>query len=122
MTMNAAALSQLQETPTQITVSTTATVGYIKVPYNEAYNKDSSEHTWYRRRDVVPGRSTGQVFLTKDNTMVFRCVVLTMFPYCVCVREKGGRLLSAYVPLLGFNSVSGLTAWQQKRWGCRSGC
>eukprot|EP00877_Chromochloris_zofingiensis_P014196 jgi/Chrzof1/902/Cz01g32370.t1 len=62
----------LQETPTQITVSTTATVGYIKVPYNEAYNKDSSEHTWYRRRDVVPGRSTGQVFLTKDNTMVFR--------------------------------------------------
>lgn len=38
----------------------------------EHFNKDGSETWWLKRRDLVPGRTFGNVYATADGTIILR--------------------------------------------------
>lgn len=43
------------------------------VAYTEVFNTDSSLNLWGMRRDVRLGRTRGQMFMTTDGILIFRC-------------------------------------------------
>jgi hypothetical protein len=45
--------------------------------YSEYFNSDSSKAHWALRRDISLGRSEGQMFMTTDGILIFRCVERT---------------------------------------------
>jgi hypothetical protein len=59
----------------------TATPSIIAIPgvmsYSEYFNSDSSKAHWALRRDISLGRSEGQMFMTTDGILIFRCVERT---------------------------------------------
>lgn len=48
--------------------------------YQEFYDKtNTTEQSWALRRDLKPGRSFGRIYLTADNTLIFRVWTKPMF-------------------------------------------
>jgi hypothetical protein len=73
----AAALSQqLREVGDQLLLHAQPTLLAIPgiVNYTEYYNKDQSPSNWTLRRDIKIGKTMGQMYMTTDGVLIFRCV------------------------------------------------
>jgi hypothetical protein len=68
-------LLQLREVGDQLLLHAQPTLLAIPgiVNYTEYYNKDQSPSHWTLRRDIKIGKTMGQMYMTTDGVLIFRC-------------------------------------------------
>lgn len=59
--------------------------------YSEYFNVDSTRAHWALRRDISLGRSEGQMFMTTDGILIFRCVLTREVRVCVGGEGEGAE-------------------------------